>query len=109
MLADEKKQADELKGAMFFHMIKLALAEQEQDTQEIIKSTSQTKKIYKNGRILILDGKVHETNLVLVNLYNPSIKPKQLATLLDLDKKLETIKDFYDKHIYFNGSFNFFS
>ena len=46
---------------------------------------------------------------MLVNLYNPNTKPKQLATLLDLGKKLETIKDFYDKHIYFNGNFNFFS
>ena len=57
---------------------------------------------------MILDGKVHETNFVLVNLYNPNTKPKQLATFLDLGKKLETIKDFYDKHIYFNGNFNFF-
>ena len=67
--------------------------------QEIIKSTSWTKKTDKNGRILILDVMVDETNFVLVNIYNPNTETEQVTTLLDLDKILEAIKDFSDKHI----------
>ena len=62
----------------------------------------------KNGRILILDVKVDETNFVLVNIYNPNTETEQVATLHDLDKMLETIKDLYDKHIVLAGDFNFF-
>ena len=69
------------------------------DMQEIIKSTSWTKKTDKNGRILILDVMVDETNFVLVNIYNPNTETEQVTTLLDLDKILEAIKDFSDKHI----------
>ena len=56
--------------------------------------------IDKNGRILILDVKVDESNFVLVNIYNPNTETEQVATLHDLDKMLETIKDLYDKHIF---------
>ena len=62
----------------------------------------------KNGRILILDVKVVETNFVLVNIYNPNTETEQVATLHDLDTMLETIKDLYDKHIVLAGDFNFF-
>ena len=65
-------------------------------------------KINKSGRILILDVKVDETNFVLVNIYNPNTETKQVATLHDLDKMLETIKDLYDKHIVLAGNFNLF-
>ena len=49
------------------------------------------KKIDKNGRILILDIKVDETNFD--KTYNPNTETEQVATLHDLDKMLETIKD----------------
>ena len=55
------------------------------------------KKIDKNGLILILDVMVDDTNFVVVNVYNPNTKKEQVTTLLDLDKLLETIKDFSDK------------
>ena len=65
-------------------------------------------KIDKNGRILILNVKVGETNFVLLNIDNPNTETEQVATLHDLDKMLETIKDLYDKHIVLAGDFNFF-
>ena len=57
------------------------------------------KKTDKNGRMLISDVMVDETNFVLVNIYNPNTETEQVTTLLDLGKMLETIKDFSDKHI----------
>ena len=56
------------------------------------------KKINKNGRILILDVKVDQSNT----------GTEQVATLHDLRKLLEAIKDLYDKHIVLAGDFNFF-
>ena len=66
------------------------------------------KKTDKNGRILISDVMVDETNFVLVNIYNANTKTEQVTTLLDLGKMLETIKDFSDKHIILAGDFNIF-
>ena len=63
-----------------------------------------TKKKDKNGRILILDIKVDETNYAQVNIYNPNTKTEQLATPLDLGEMLKT-KDLYDKHIVLAGDF----
>ena len=62
----------------------------------------------KNGRVLILDVKVHETSFVLVSIYNPNTEIEQVATLLDLHKILVTIKDLNDRNIVLVGDFNFF-
>ena len=107
-LADEKKWADELKGPIFFSHGKtnscgVAIGYIGNNKVDVLD-----KKIDKNGRILILDVKVDETNFVLVNIYNPNTETEQVATLHDLDKMLETIKDLYDKHIVLAGDFNFF-
>ena len=51
---------------------------------------------------------VDETNFVLVNIYNPNTETEQVTTLLDLDKILEVIKDFSDKHIVLADDLNFF-
>ena len=59
-------------------------------------------------RILILHIKVGKTNFVLVNISNPNTETQQVATLLDLGKMLETIKDLSDKHVVLAGYFNFF-
>ena len=50
------------------------------------------------GCILISDVKVDESKFVLGNIYNPNTETEQVATLHDLNKMLETIKDLYDKH-----------
>ena len=42
---------------------------------------------------------VDETNFVLVNIYNFNTETKEVATLLDLEKIYEIIKDFYLKLI----------
>ena len=51
---------------------------------------------------------VDETNFILVNIYNLNTEREQVKTLLDLDRMLETIKDFSDKHIVLPDDFNFF-
>ena len=56
----------------------------------------------------MLDVKVNESNFVLVDICNPNTEIEQVATLHDLDKMLEVIKDLYDKHIVLTGDFNFF-
>ena len=66
------------------------------------------KKTDKNGRILILDVMVDETNFVLINIYNPNTETEQVTTLLDLDKILEAIIDLSDKHIVLADDLNFF-
>ena len=58
--------------------------------------------------MLILDVKFDESNFFLVNIYNPNTKTEQVATLHDLDKMLEIVKDLHDKHIVLDGDFHFF-
>ena len=90
-------------------MVKLTLVEHQLDIYWINNKVDVSdKKIDKNGRILILDVKIDETNFVLINIYYPSSKTKQVKTLLNLGKMLETVKDFSDKHIALAGTFNFF-
>ena len=91
-LADEKKLVHELKGPIFFSHGKTNscgvairyIGNNKVDILDILE---------KNGPILILDGKVDETNLVLVNIYNPNTETEQVATLLDLSEMLKTIKN----------------
>ena len=52
---------------------------------------------------------VNETNFILVNICNPNTKTEQVTTLLNLSRILETIKDFFDKHIVLAGNLIFFS
>ena len=107
-LADEKKWADDLNGPIFFSHGKTNSCGVATGYIGSNKVDVLDKKMDKNGCILILDVKVDETNFVLVNIYNPNTETEQVATLHDLDKMLETIKDLYDKHIVLAGDFNFF-
>ena len=107
-LADGKKWADELQGPILFlngktNTCGVAIGYVGNNKVDVL-----AKKTDKNGRILILDVMVDETNFVLVNIYNPKTEKDQVTTLLDLGKMLETIKDFSDKHIVLAGNFNFF-
>ena len=45
---------------------------------------------------------------VNIYIYNPNSETEQVATLHDLDKMLETIKDLHEKQIVLAGDFNFF-
>ena len=51
---------------------------------------------------------VDETNFILVTIINCNTETEQVTTLLDLDRMLETIKGFSDKHIVLAGDFNYF-
>ena len=51
---------------------------------------------------------VDETNFILVTIINRNTETEQVTTLLDLDRMVETIKGFSDKHIVLAGDFNFF-
>ena len=99
-LADQKKWADELEGPIFFSHGKTNSCEVAIGYIGSNKVDVLDKKINKIVCILILDVKVDESNFVLVNIYNPNTETEQVATLHDLDKMLETIKDLYDKHIF---------
>ena len=97
-LAVEKKWADELKEPIFFSYDKTnscgaAIGYIGSNKVDVLDK----KEIDKNGRILILNVKVDESNFVLVNIYNPNTETEQVATLHGLDIMLETIKDLYDK------------
>ena len=54
----------------------------------------------KNGRILILDAEVNDTNFLLINFYNSNSESEQLSTFSSLQKLLVKFDD-YSKKILF--------
>lgn len=50
---------------------------------------------------------MEETNFALVNFINPVTDIEQIATLHDLYNVLETIQDFYSRHIVLAGDSDF--
>ena len=74
-LTNEEKRADELKGPIFLSHGKtnscgIAIGHIESNKVNVLCK----KKVSKNGRVLILDVKVDETNFVLVNIYDSDTK-----------------------------------
>ena len=59
----------------------------------------------KSGRVLILEVKIENEVLLLINLYNANTENEQLSTLSDLSNMLEKIDDINNKSILF-GDFN---
>ena len=62
----------------------------------------------KSGRVLILEVKIENEVLLLINLYNANTENEQLSTLSDLSNMLEKIDDINNKSIVFGGDFNLF-
>ena len=62
----------------------------------------------KSGRVLILEIKIENKVLLLINLYNANTENEQLSTLSDLSNMLEKIDDINNKSIVFGGDFNLF-
>ena len=60
----------------------------------------------KSGRILILEVKIENEVLLLINLYNANTENEQLSTLSDLSNMLEKIDDINNKSIVLRGDFN---
>ena len=76
-LADEKKYIFYLRPIFKTNSCRVAIGYVGDNKVEVLD-----KKNDKNGRILILDVKVDETNFVLVNIYNSNTETEQVATLL---------------------------
>ena len=55
----------------------------------------------KNGRILILDAKLNDTNFLLISFYNSNSEPEQLSTFSSLQKLLVKFDDFSKKKALF--------
>ena len=62
----------------------------------------------KSGRVLILEVKIENEFLLLINLYNANTENKQLRTLFDISNTLEKIDNINHKKIVFGGDFNTF-
>ena len=58
---------------------------------------------------MLLEVKLDDSVLVLVNFYNANTENEQLQTLSDLNDILGNIKDIENKHIILGGDFNVFS
>ena len=62
----------------------------------------------KNGRILILDVIIDDSEFLLINLYNANTELEQLKTLAELERLLVNFDIDSDKKIIFSGDFNIF-
>ena len=51
-----------------------------------IKYTVKKKAFDKNGRILVIEALIDDTELILINLYNANTENDQLTTFLELKK-----------------------
>ena len=51
----------------------------------------------KNGRILILDAELNDTNFLLINFYNSNTESEKLSTFSTLQKLLEKLDDYNKK------------
>ena len=56
----------------------------------------------KNGRILILDAELNDTNFLLISFYNSNSESEQLSTFSSLQKLLGKLDD-YSKKTLFSG------
>ena len=62
----------------------------------------------KSGLVLIIEVKIENEVLLLINLYKPNTENQQLSTLSDLSDLLEKIDCINNKSIVFGGDFNLF-
>ena len=62
----------------------------------------------KSGRVLILEVKIENEVLLLINLCNGNRENEQLSTLSDLSNMLEKMDDINNKSIVFGGDFDLF-
>ena len=60
----------------------------------------------KNGRILLPDAELNDTNFLLINFYNSNSESEQLPTFSSLQQLLLKFDDYREKNIDFGGDFN---
>ena len=61
-----------------------------------------------NGRILILDVSINDSEYILINLYNANTEEEQIEVLSNLFALLKTFDIEPNKHIVMAGDFNLF-
>ena len=54
----------------------------------------------KNGRILILDAELNDTNFLLISFYNSNSESEQLSTFSSLQKLLGKLDDYSKKTLF---------
>ena len=54
----------------------------------------------RNGRILILDAELNDTNFLLINFYNSNSESEQLSTFSSLQKLLGKLDDYSKKTLF---------
>ena len=104
----EKKWNDDFQGQLFFSHGKtnscgVAIGYYGKKSFELLSKFND-----KSGRVLILEVKIENEVLLLINLYNANTENEQLSTLSDLSNMLEKIDDINNKKIVFEGDFILF-
>ena len=61
-----------------------------------------------NGRILILETLIDDSEFILINLYNANTESEQIQTFNELNTLLSNLDLRSEKHIIFSGDFNLF-
>ena len=103
---DEKRWKDEFKGQLFFSHGKtnscgVAIGFYGTKSFELINKIED-----KAGRILVIEAKIDDDTLLLVNIYNSNTESEQLLTLSELCLMLDNIDNLSNKKIIFGGDFN---
>ena len=61
-----------------------------------------------NGRILISETLIDDSEFILINLYNANAESEQIQTFNELNSFLSNLDLSSEKHIIFAGDFNLF-
>ena len=105
---DEKQWSDSFTGKMFYshgtiNSCGVAIAFLGSKSLDVVETKNNDQ-----GRILILDIKICNKELLLVNLYNANIEKEQLDTLTKLSEMLNSILNIVNKNVILGGDFNLF-
>ena len=105
---DEKQWNDSFKGKTFYshgttNSCCVAIAFLDSNSLEVAETTNDDQ-----GRILILDIKICDKELFLVNLYRANTEKEQLDTLAKLFEMLNSISNIVNKNVILAGDFNLF-
>ena len=105
---DEKQWSDNFKGKIFYshgatNSCDVAIAFLGSKSLEVVETKNDDQ-----GRILILDIKICDKELLLVNLYNANTEKEQLEILTKLSEMLNSIPNIVNKNVILGGDFNLF-
>ena len=101
LLKDKQKWKDDFKGPLFFSHGKsnscgVSLGYWGTETFKVVNTACD-----KNGRILILDAELNDTNFLLINFYNSNSESEELSTFYSLRKLLVKFDDYSKKKTLF--------